>query len=291
MPAELDAPTRVRLLARQVVRDGAAEDEFAGRETEIAMFLTRSSGRYATTLRVLERVVPPRSQLLELGADPWLLTQLLLEAGYEVVSAGQRRGVWRDDETLASPQRIDLAWGGRTATLEHHLFDVERDRWPFPDASLHCILCTEVLEHLVYSPAHLFYEAARVLADGGILVVTTPNVLAAENLVALLRGRNVYHPYSGYGAGGRHNREFTAPELRAALAVAGFESDVRTLNVVGYEPDGLLARALRALPARRDHLFAVARKVAPPRLEFVHGLYRSVDRERMRAEGVLFPDE
>jgi SAM-dependent methyltransferase len=291
----LDAEVRRRLLARAVVRDGCAHEEFEGRERELAAYLDRSAGRFARALPLVDAALSRTGggRVLELGADPWLFTQLLLERGVEVVSAGQRRGAWREDATQRTPERVALSWGGRDAKLEHHLFDAERERWPFADATFDVVLCMEVVEHLVFSPAHLLHEANRVLRRGGALVLTTPNAAAAAKLARLLRGRNVHGPYSGYGAHGRHNREFVAAELETVFAAAGFEADLRAANIAGYEPEEPLARVLRAVAPRRrgDHLFVLAHAVGAPRLEFPPGLYRSFDRERLRREGVVLVDE
>lgn len=292
---------RARLLDRRVRRAGAAVDEFAGREPELARSAERAAGRFAATLSLVERSLGSLAgrRVLELGADPWLFTQLLLERGCSVISAGRRPGVWAEDASLASPQAVELAWDGRVERLEHHLFDVERDRWPFPSGAFDVVLCMELLEHLVYSPAHLLFEACRVLVPGGALVVTTPNALAARKLGLLARGRTTAHPYSGYGWHGRHNREATPAELATMLDAAGFATRVETANLVGYGADEPLGQALRALSGlpgrraarRRDHLLAVARRVGEPRLAFPEGLYASIDRDRMRRQGVLLLDE
>lgn len=285
-----------RLLAREVYRGGSTREEFAGREDELRRYLDRSSGRLTATLALLDRSgLPAGARVLELGADPWLFTQLLLERGLDVVSAGLRPGVWTED-TAATPQTVDVVWNGRRAHLEHHLFNVERDRWPFPDGAFRAVLCMEVVEHLVFSPSHMLYEAARVLAPDGLLLVTTPNGVAATKLAKLLRGRNIHGPYSGYGSHGRHNRELAPEELETLVSAVGFDAEVRAENVSGYEADEPLGRILRSLaglllPARRDHLLALARRNGPPQLAFPEPLYRSVDRERLRAQGVLLPDE
>jgi SAM-dependent methyltransferase len=212
------------------------------------------------------------------------------------VSAGQRRGVWREDDRAPARQSVALAWAERRVVLDHHLFNAERDRWPFDDAIFDCVLCAEVVEHLVFSPTHVLFEASRVLADDGALVVTTPNALAATKLARLLRGRNVHGPYSGYGAHGRHNREFTRDELVELVELAGFDPSAETKNLREYRADDLLGRVLQSLagvawPSRRDHLFVVGRKRRAPQLAFPPHLYRSVDRARMRADGVFLPDE
>ena len=288
----LDLPTRRRLLAREVGVGGEAAGEFAGREDEIARYLDRSAGRFARTLPLCVRVTAPGARVLELGADPFLFTQLLLERGARMVLAGQPRGVWEREPTAVEPVR--LRWAGRDERLELHRFDAERHRWPFADGAFDAVICMEVLEHLSYSPAHLLHEANRVLRDGGGLVLTTPNGLAAPMLARLLRGQSIGESYSGYGPTDRHNREYTRAELAALLRATNFAGEVRAHNIGGYAPSDRLGRLLRAVAAlpgehferRRDHLFAVARKSGPPLLAHPEWLFRAIHPERMRAGGV-----
>jgi SAM-dependent methyltransferase len=288
----LPAPERARLTRRQVWRDGEPEAEPAA---ELARYIDHSAGRLAVTLTATEHLLEANGEMpvLELGSEPWLFTQLLLERGTVVTAAGLRPG------EHAERAEVTIRWDGRSATVEQHLFDAERERWPFADASFELVFCMEVIEHLTFSPAHMLYEANRVLAPAGYLLLGTPNALAARRVAALLRGRNIHHPYSGYGPHGRHNREFTAEELRLVLEQANFSVDLRTHNLPGYEatePLGRILRGLAALPGRRparrrDYLLAFARKVGPPRLAFPPELYMSIDRDRMRRQGFSFADE
>jgi SAM-dependent methyltransferase len=288
----LDRETCRRLLAREVGVGDADRGEFAGREEEMARYLDRSAGRFARTLPPALDVVRPGARVLELGADPFLFTQLVCERGARVVLAGQPRGVWSVD--APGSESVRLRWAGHDERLELHRFDAERHRWPFDDESFDALLCMEVLEHLTYSPAHLLHEANRVLRHGGGLVLTTPNALAASLLARQLRGRSTGEPYSGYGPTGRHNREYTRAELEALLRAANFSGSVRAFNIDGYRPPDPLGRVLRAAAAlpgrhaerRRDHLFAVAHKTGSPLLAHPSWLYRAIDPERMRAGGV-----
>lgn len=290
-----------RLLAREVRLGDVATDEFDGRDAEMQAYARRGRGRIRTTVETLtDRIRPDgRARLLELGADPWIMTQLIIEAGARPVSCSKRSGVFTEDRSLASPQRLFMRWGDHSVELEHHLFDAERDRWPFEAGAFDCVLCAELIEHLVFNPGHLLHEANRVLAPDGMLVLATPNAAAARKTALHLRGRNVHWAYSGYGAHGRHNREYTASELRALLSAAHFEATVESRNIAGYEADEPLGRALRALAGlapgilrdRGDHLFAVARKSGPPVLATPDWLYRSFDRDELRRAGVLLIDE
>jgi SAM-dependent methyltransferase len=291
-PVTIEGQTRSRLLDRHVHVGGDERDEFAGREQEIARYLDRSAGRFARTLPLAREVARPGARVLELGADPFLFTQLLLEAGTQVTLGGQPRGVWERDPP--GTETVDLSWAGRSESLSLHRFDAERHRWPFADGHFDAVICMEILEHLSYSPAHMLHEANRVLRDGGGLVLTTPNALAAQLFARQLRGRSTGEPYSGYGPTDRHNREYTRAEVAALLRSANFDATVQAHNVDGYTPADPLGRILRAAAAlpgshaerRRDHLFATARKAGPPVLAYPAWLYRAIDPARMAAGGV-----
>jgi SAM-dependent methyltransferase len=292
---QLDDATRRRLLDRRAELDGIQEPR---PDPELELSAWRGRGRIAGIVEATERAaaLAGTGRVLEVGATPWLVTQLLLERGFDVVTAGKQPGIWHERE-LPTPGRIVLEWDGRRHELPEHRFDAERDPWPFPDGAFRLVLCADVIEHLTLNPGHLLYEAGRVLAPGGALVVSTPNAAAARKTAHHVRGRTVHWHYSGHGPTGRHNREYTASELRALLEAAAFDATVDVRNVAGYEADEPLGRILRALAGRlpvlrdrRDHLFAVARRDRAPRLAAPDWLYRSWDRDRMRAEGVWFPD-
>jgi SAM-dependent methyltransferase len=50
---------------------------------------------------------------------------------------------------------------------------------PFPDGSLDVVLCIECIEHME-NPFHLIRELARILAQGGEVIISTPNVLSTN---------------------------------------------------------------------------------------------------------------
>ncbi len=56
---------------------------------------------------------------------------------------------------------------------------------PLPDSSYDVVIATEVLEHL---PSHItfFSEAGRILAEGGHLIVSTPNIQRLSSRVRFL---------------------------------------------------------------------------------------------------------
>jgi SAM-dependent methyltransferase len=94
------------------------------------------------------------------------------------------------------------------------------DCLPFRDGALDGVLAGEIIEHL-YDPALLLRECRRVLRPGGVLVLTTPNLAAAQDRLRFLVGRaprqvDPFHEYLYL-----HIRPFTYSLLAHGLRLAG----------------------------------------------------------------------
>jgi methionine biosynthesis protein MetW len=61
------------------------------------------------------------------------------------------------------------------------------DGLPFPDGSMDLVVMGEVIEHL-FDPDAALDEVRRVLAPGGTLILTTPNLASWSNRILLLFG-------------------------------------------------------------------------------------------------------
>lgn len=108
--------------------------------------------------------------------------------------------------------------------------------WPFADATFDVVIAAEIIEH-VFDTDLLVKEAFRVLAPGGSLVLTTPNLAYAANRLLLLAGiqplftetstsQSLGRGLRMFGQGQRtqgHLKVFTAGALREILMLAGFE--------------------------------------------------------------------
>jgi SAM-dependent methyltransferase len=103
-----------------------------------------------------------------------------------------------------------------------------RTRIPLEDGSVDFAFVLEVIEHLV-SPSHLLAEASRILAPGGCLLVTTPNVTRIGSVFKLLVGRSNFdrlipldyeRPEDEWRP---HFREYTLAELCECFRLAGFQ--------------------------------------------------------------------
>src|SRR5512133_210508 len=207
-------------------------------------YLNKALDRLVVTLQLMPEL-GPEARILELGASPYFMTALLLHY---------------------FPAKLDLAnepyWltvdGGhdymlnREKKLEHNFdykaFNIETEPFPYEDASFDAVVYCEMIEHLMHDPTHSLYEIHRILKPGGHLVLSTPNPFRWENAVKLLSGRNIYPPFSGWGPYARHNREFSADELRLLLKACNFEMEeiVTVYDPAYHHPKGIggVAKAL-----------------------------------------------
>lgn len=161
-------------------------------------------------------------RVLELGANPYILTYALARRGVSVVANGLPRG---DGASGSATESVRFADPRAQTILELPLvrFNVESDPFPFGDESFDVVICGEIIEHLPHGPHGMLFESNRVLRSGGRLLLSTPNSVSLARLIAILRGSNPDWPFSDQGLFGRHNRNYTLQELEDLLRGNGFE--------------------------------------------------------------------
>jgi SAM-dependent methyltransferase len=109
----------------------------------------------------LARTMPPPARVAEIGAAQANVSLILAEAGYTVVAVDLR---------LDFIRYARAKWEhGRFAGAVGDAFQL-----PFRAAAFDIVIVGELVEH-VAEPGALLGEAARLLAPGGLLIVTTPN--------------------------------------------------------------------------------------------------------------------
>lgn len=223
-----------------------------------------------------------KGRCLELGSNPFFLTWLLrnftdldlVQANYfgETGKTVQEL-TWRDSNGLEHANSMSM-----------DLFNMESETFPYADETFDVILFCEVIEHLLDDPLRALREIHRILKPSGLLVVTTPDVGRLRNLFALMEGRNIYDPYSGFGPYGRHNREFTPHELDQLLRFAGFTHEqIFTEDSCIWDRDAfqtLESALVKPLAGPRSHdlgqyIFAVAGKTGTPQEGWPEPLFRS----------------
>jgi 2-polyprenyl-3-methyl-5-hydroxy-6-metoxy-1,4-benzoquinol methylase len=138
--------------------------------------------------------------------------------------------------------RQSLEEGIRTGRLSATLqFDATKP-WPIATASAGMVASGEFIEHM-YDPEVFFAESNRILAPGGVLLVTTPNLLTLQDRLRVFAGRpprQVKATNTGADAYLHgHIRPFTRHSLRAVYEAHGFRVIGFASNFVGWQlPSG-----------------------------------------------------
>lgn len=107
----------------------------------------------------ISRHLPPGGTILDVGCGGGFVTEAIAGSGHEAV------GVDISAEAIRSTR--DTPGRGAYAVADAH-------RLPFDDERFSGVILSETLEH-VERAAVVFAEAERVLAPGGVMIVTGPN--------------------------------------------------------------------------------------------------------------------
>ncbi len=213
----LDLPER---LSREEILNYFLSFRYNGAtHADFAEYATSDCNRFLLTLSLAPKI--ENLKCLEIGAHPYFTTQLLKKfRNYDVSITNYFGGETKEQSDFLKYTDFD----GKTQSSEMKYLNIncEGQKLPYEDESFDVILFCEILEHLTLDPAQCLSELGRVLKKGGALILTTPNVARLENVSRMIRGINIYDPYSGYGLYGRHNREYSAAELKAFMPALGY---------------------------------------------------------------------
>ncbi len=222
-------------------------------------YIAAHGKRFERTMALVPSA-PPGGRALDASAFP-LSVHLLGQLGYWVAgtlfaeqgeaTAAPAGGIWIDANMDAE------VW-----------FDAERHRLPCDDSMFDLVLAGEIIEHMPADPSQMLVEFNRVLRYGGLLVLTTPNIISRHSIAQALNGLHPfnYPLFDRTGSMDRHHQEFTPKMLESMVRRAGFHIELLTSEDVWFpdEPnvtdlinDGGFSGDLRG-----DSLFVVARKVS-----------------------------
>jgi len=281
----------------EVDDDGSRHDLYGPNNAHVLDHIADDRGRLEMFLSAVS--AQSGADVLDLGANPYILTYALSRSGYNV-SAG---GLPAKDQDRSRSGHVRFSLDADTMfAVPVSRFNVEIDRFPYDDASFDVVICGEIVEHLIEGPHNLLFECNRVLRPRGLLLVSTPNAVSFAQIESLIRGRNTHWPFSAQGVYGRHNRLYTPSELNELLVGSGFKVvDARGItrpmrrewfsaNAWGAAKWGLV-RAIQQLvesqPRRMKRLsegiFLIGRKSSPPRLFRPSWLYGDNDTIPMTA--------
>lgn len=165
-----------------------------------------SKGRLAFVLKAIGR----GRRVLDLGCRGGRVSLAIAGANNDVIGV----------ELNEAAARVARAKGLRVVVA-----DVEKTL-PFPDGMFDAVHAGRLLEH-VYDTRFVLSEAARVLAPGGVLVLSVANLGSLRNRMRVLAGGTI----AGLGAYpedhfGDRIRLFNLPKLRELCRAAGLRIQV-----------------------------------------------------------------
>ncbi|MCW2315388.1 SAM-dependent methyltransferase [Rhodoblastus acidophilus] len=194
--------------------------------------------------------VRPQPKILEIGMSTLLRCYKDVAPGAIVHTVDRPRALGGQSAESASAVGSD---GHFNLDLNSDSFDVLAGEARKYDL----IIMTEVVEHILATPAELIAELLPHLAPGGRFYLTTPNVLRLASLMKMCEegrtAQNFFSKIEGNTWGHWHYREYTMNELVDEIRKAGATPDMAAFSDC-WDSDHEI---FRELIATRGNLVAI----------------------------------
>ena len=145
--------------------------------------LMAARARHLLILELVDKHLSgPRAAIADLGPGSGALLRLARELGFSRLIAVDEAPWDASRSFLADLDGVELVPGNfnEDAFL----------RW-IGDGEIDVVVSTEVLEHVLNHPLGFLSECWRVVRDGGLLALTTPNPCTAANALRLVLGKPI----------------------------------------------------------------------------------------------------
>lgn len=151
--------------------ENSANGKFESAETPASM---AGIGTHEIVLELIRKYLPKTARVADLAAGEGAFSLKLKELGHEVVAVDASRDYWKAPNIDLKLQNLDSEFA------EKILGD---------DNKFDAVIAIEIIEHLE-NPFRFARECAKLLKNGGLLFLTTPNVEAVySRLIFLYTGR------------------------------------------------------------------------------------------------------
>jgi SAM-dependent methyltransferase len=236
----MEVTTPLRAHARRFIEDLASAGHLPQSE---AGHLLGSRERLQYTLDWILRHGFHSSRILEIGLGP---------IGVCCRLAGAEVAAW-DIRTVYDSVSRDLG-------IPLHHVDLNDPTWiPGEMHRYDLVICAEVIEHVYCPPGVLISRIRKVLAPGGIAVITTVNLARLSNRARLALGRELFAPFEPAKLVMGHLREYTLIELVSQMTRGGFEvleSGYRAWDLGRY---AFLRPLMAVFPSLANYIWVVGR--------------------------------
>jgi SAM-dependent methyltransferase len=181
-------------------------------------YLHKARPRLLDDLELADTHIADGQKVLEIGCVPPLMTAALTRLGRDVIGID------------IAPDRFGTFV--RELELDIRTCDIEREPFPFEDATFDVVMMNEVFEHLRIDLIATISEVRRVMRPGGRLLLCTPNLSSYRGYANLLLhqhasalGARPFRAFSKLHEIGHvgHVREYTTREVVEFLTACGLE--------------------------------------------------------------------
>lgn len=236
-------------------------------------YLRIHATRFQKTLEAIPEAEHAQARAIEFGTYGMFPVAMLDVARYSAADGT----TWEHSPFKTYQRTFDF--DTRKRSLRMFDLDLEQEALPVDAGYYDFVLCAEVIEHMATDPMAVFWEMNRVLAAGGVALVTTPNVACTSNIARILEGQvpNSYYYYRSSRSHDRHNLEYSPTLLADTLKAAGFRVNKLWTELCWNEPQPEITKKIAQLgystDNREDNMFALIEKVGPPVERFPKFLY------------------
>lgn len=224
----LDPAVEARI--RDIIRDAAAESEYTTFHTQ--RFFDQVRAVVAIRRKLHGNIARPR--VLEVGASPVTRMYAQVLGDIDMFTA--------DLPAAEPPEEI----GQRFGSKEHYYINLDNDalseRHPrLVEEPFQIVVFCEVIEHVLASPEEMIADLLKLVAPGGVLILSTPNAMGARRLFDVAIGRKGDSVYrrNAREMHQRHHihvREYTLREIRDACAGCGAKVLLQAAKNYYFDP-------------------------------------------------------